>query len=69
MVKSSCGPSAELAWRYCVDSTDCEWDLSNSGRYEDEAQWRRVVAVGTERVIIKEETKKKQRRNKEEIKK
>ena len=67
MVKSPCGPSAEMAWRYCVDSADCEWDLSNSGRCEDEAQCGYVTAVGTERVIIKQKTNRKQRSNNEVI--
>ena len=59
MVKSSCGVSAEMTWRYCVDSADCEWDWCDGGRCEDEAQCGYETAVGTERVIIKEEIKKK----------
>ena len=65
MVKSSCGPSAEMTWRYCVYSIDCELDWRNCGRYEDEAQCGYETAVGTEKVIIKQETNRKQRRNKE----
>ena len=42
-----------------MDSADCEWDWCDGGRCEDEAQCGYETAVGTERVIIKEEIKKK----------